>query len=464
MLPDKRTAHFLLVLLILAQGFAPLAAQDKAYARKVVDTLTSPVMHGRGYVFKGDKVAATYIANEFKKLGLLPLGKNFFQEFGFPINTLPKNNSCSLFYGQPQNAGHEVTANSVLTPGQDYLISSASPSVKGRFALEVLDARIVNNDTALSAFQKKDLRKSFLLVDTSGVREKQRLTLMQNYVRYPRNVKGILVAQDATVMTPEGITPTCTRLEPWDLAQLQSTVPVILIRHDDGQSRSRTGLPLSVDVNIDAKFIKNYKSQNVLGYVKGSQYPDSFIVFTAHYDHLGCMGKNVYFPGANDNASGVAMLLNLARYYAQPENKPKCSVLFIAFGAEEVGLIGSRFFSEHPLVPLKSIRFLVNMDILGTGDEGITVVNATLFDKTFKTMQKLNSEHNYLPQVKARGKASISDHYFFTEKGVPCFYIYTLGGIKSYHDVCDRGETLPLTKFDEIFRLLRDFTATVDQR
>ena len=111
---------------------------------------------------------------------------------------------------------------------------------------------------------------------------------------------------------------------------------------------------------------------------------------------------------------------------------------------------------------MTSIRFLVNMDILGTGDEGITVVNATLFDKEFKELQRLNAQGSYLPLVKPRGKAAISDHHFFTESGVPCFYIYTLGGIKAYHDTCDRRETLPLTEFEDLFLLLRDFTDWID--
>ena len=94
------------------------------------------------------------------------------------------------------------------------------------------------------------------------------------------------------------------------------------------------------------------------------------------------MGKDVYFPGANDNASGVAMLLNLANYYSKKENQPKCSIAFIAFAGEEAGLLGSKYFSEHPLIPLNKMKFLVNLDLLGTGDEGMMVVNATCIPTT----------------------------------------------------------------------------------
>lgn len=75
--------------------------------------------------------------------------------------------------------------------------------------------------------------------------------------------------------------------------------------------------PGNFKVNIEHKFLKDFKASNVCGIVKGTVKPDSFILITAHYDHLGGLGKDTYFPGANDNASGVSLLLNLARYYAQ---------------------------------------------------------------------------------------------------------------------------------------------------
>ncbi|MFL5753434.1 MAG: M28 family peptidase, partial [Bacteroidia bacterium] len=81
----------------------------------------------------------------------------------------------------------------------------------------------------------------------------------------------------------------------------------------------------NIDAIIEAKFIPEFKTRNTCAFIKGTQYPDSFLVFTAHYDHLGMMGKETVFPGANDNASGIAMLLNLASWYSKPQNKPKCS-------------------------------------------------------------------------------------------------------------------------------------------
>lgn len=211
----------------------------------------------------------------------------------------------------------------------------------------------------------------------------------------------------------------------------------------------------SFRINLENKLVDKFKAANVCGVVKGTQKPDSMIIISAHYDHLGGMGTETFFPGANDNASGVALLLNLARYYAK--NPAPYSIGFLLFAGEEAGLIGSKYFTENPLVPLKSIRFLINTDLAGTGEEGITVVNASEFPKEFAMMNAINEEKHLVAMINARGKAANSDHYFFTEKGVPAFFFYTMGGIKAYHDIDDRAATLPLNEHEDLFKLVVAF-------
>lgn len=215
----------------------------------------------------------------------------------------------------------------------------------------------------------------------------------------------------------------------------------------------------SIDVIFENKYIPKFKCQNIISYVKGTQQPDSFIVFTAHYDHLGAMGSQTYFPGANDNASGVSVLLNLAKYYKT--HPSKYSVAFIFFSGEEAGLLGSKYYSEHPIFPLSKIKFLTNMDLLGTGDDGIMVVNASVFKNQFEKLNTINKEKNYVKQIKQRGKAANSDHYWFTEKGVPSFFIYTMGGIQAYHDIYDIEKTLPLTDYVDVCKLLIEFVEKI---
>jgi Zn-dependent M28 family amino/carboxypeptidase len=189
--------------------------------------------------------------------------------------------------------------------------------------------------------------------------------------------------------------------------------------------------------------------------VKGRIKPDSFIIVCAHYDHLGQMGKKAIFQGANDNAAGVAMLLDLAKYY---QNHPApYTLVFIAFAGEEAGLIGSYYFVNHPLCDLSKTRFVLNLDLVGTGETGITVVNATEYKQEFALLESINSQNHYLNEIKKRGKAANSDHYFFTEAGVPSFFWYQGGPRTAYHDVEDVPETLTLFAYDATFLLARDF-------
>jgi hypothetical protein len=236
----------------------------------------------------------------------------------------------------------------------------------------------------------------------------------------------------------------------WSVAPEQADFTVIQL-----DKKVLNALPQSFNVNIENDLVKNFKAANVCGIINGTIKPDSVIFITAHYDHLGGMGKNTFFPGANDNASGIALLLNLAKYYAA--NPQPYSIGFICFAGEEAGLVGSKYFTENPLIPLKNIRFLINTDLAGTGEDGITVVNATEFPKEFALMTAINNERKLLSDIYSRGKAANSDHYFFTEKGVPSFFFYTMGGIKAYHDIFDKPETLPLNEHEDLFKLIVAF-------
>ena len=236
----------------------------------------------------------------------------------------------------------------------------------------------------------------------------------------------------------------------WSISNDVADYTLIIIK-----KRSLTNEPKEYEIKVEQKLETSFKAFNVCGIVKGTTRPDSVVVFTAHYDHLGGMGDATFFPGANDNASGISLLLNLAKYYAA--NPQPYSIVFLAFAGEEAGLIGSKYFVENPLIPLKSIRFLLNVDLVGTGDEGITVVNASEFANEFALLNKINNEHKLLTAINARGKAANSDHYWFTEKGVPAFFIYTLGGIKAYHDIDDKAATLPLTEYKDLFQLIVKF-------
>lgn len=357
--------------------------QDIAFARKVVDTLTSPYFWGRGYTKDGSARAAKFLSDRFSEYGLEPLtGDNYLQAFSFPVNTFPGKMSVSV-------------NGKILMPGRDFLVAPESRGIKESCKLVQTDSTHFQND------------------------------------------KNRIVVSLEDKLT-------------WSVSQWQENYTSIKI-HKEAVKQT----PTEIKVDIENKYLGSFNAYNVCGMVKGKVHPDSMIVITAHYDHLGGMGADTYFPGANDNASGVSLLLNLARYYAA--NPPEFSIVFICFAGEEAGLLGSKYFSEHSPIDLKNIRFLLNTDLAGTGEDGITVVNATIYKKEFSLLNKINSENNFLIRINSRGKAANSDHYWFTEKGVPSFFFYTMGGIRAYHDIYDRSETLPLTEHEDLFRLIIKF-------
>jgi len=406
-------------------------AQSVSQARSYMDTLCAPGMYGRGAEFSGDSIAAAYLRDRFGDFGLKAFSKSpdYFQTFHYNINTFP--GKCAL-----------RTNVRTITPGVSFIVNSFSSGGRGRAKIVRLDTAIFSNPAAADRFLKTSLRKKSLVYHGSDLAR-----LVEMPVEYSRKVysaKCIIELEDKKLTA--------------GLSTSQYSNPFFKVLSDSFPAASKR-----VKYNLDAELRRQYKSRNVLAYVEGKKSPDTYIVFTAHYDHLGTMGKDVYFPGANDNASGVAMLLTLAEYYSRPENQPDYSVAFMLFGAEETGLIGSRHYVEHPVFPLKKIRFLINMDLLGTGEDGLMVVNGKILPDYFSLLTRINEEENLLREIKKRGEAANSDHYFFTEAGVPAFFVYTMGGIAAYHDIYDVPETLPLTEFEDVFRLLTRFVTEIDQ-
>jgi aminopeptidase YwaD len=208
----------------------------------------------------------------------------------------------------------------------------------------------------------------------------------------------------------------------------------------------------NLKVNVKQKWESSYQVSNIGAWIKGTAYPDSFIFFTAHYDHLGGMGNKVYFPGANDNASGTALLYELAQYYAKYPSK--YSIVFVAFAAEEIGLEGSKYFVANPAVDLNRIKLVVNLDLMGNGDDGLTVVNAVQEQETYGQLVAANEQQNLFKVINARDNAANSDHYPFTQKGVPAIFIYSLGNHNAYHDVYDRFHPKLLQYFPNYIKLL----------
>ncbi len=410
------------IIAVVLWSSVSLNAQDINYARRVINDLCAPEMYGRGYVKKGDLVAAKYIREELKAAKVKSFNTEYFQEFGFPV---------SLYEGEVRI----VVDDHALIPGEHFIVSAGCPPVDGIYKLIWVDSAMVDNQTTFSQLEKQYLRQTFLVIGD----------VKNQKINHPERLKQIT----SNAFKAKGIIYAAEKKLTWSVSTKWDDFAQIYVK--EGILK-----PFQTSAKIKvASQIKSHSTQNVIGYIEGSKYKDSFVVFTAHYDHLGMMGKEAIFPGANDNASGVAMLLDLVNHYSK--NKPEYNIAFMFFAGEEAGLFGSYYYTQNPLFPLKQISLLLNLDLMGTGDKGLTAVNATVFPDEFQELQLVNMDGEFLPTIAPRGKAQNSDHYYFTENGVKSFFFYLMGDYHFYHDVDDKADALPLSKYNEAFKLIQQF-------
>jgi aminopeptidase YwaD len=404
--------------------FPFLLAAQLEEARRITEQLCSPEFFGRGYVQEGMGKAADFLGDEFQKVGIEPLFQDsYFQHYTYDVNSFP--GSMLLL----QN-GRE------LQPGIHYLVSANSPTIRGSLNYVVIDSLILTDENRLKDEIQKIYtgQKNAIFLDSRGLSRESR-------DEFNRLAYSLTTVATTLVTTDDKFT--------WSVGRFQLQNAVVQIQD------SILAKNASYEVDIEAKLLENFEARNVGGVIRSKKRRAKTIVFCAHYDHLGGMGSEVYIPGANDNASGTAMLISLASNYVKKPSK--YTIVFLAFSGEEAGLLGSEFFVENSPFELKRIKFVLNLDIMGSGEEGITVVNGTVYEKEFDLLSAINSEKGYLKEIKKRGETSNSDHYHFHQKGIPAFFIYTLGENKHYHDVFDTYDELSFSAYEDIIRLLDAF-------
>lgn len=416
----------LLFLFIFIGCFSEVISQNLERAKEHIALLCSEDFEGRGYTNNGHIKAANFIEDQFKKFGLTTLeGKIYQQQFKVNANTF--------------NGKHLLKINGkALKLGVDYIVEPSSPAGRGKTKVMEIDTIGLRTESKLIKISKLINANNTLLINNIGKTD------------YKSTIYGIKAAENPTVLLEK----TDDKLT-WHVSSSLSNTIHFKIKKDVFSDKVK-----QIKYKVKNEFIENITTQNVVAQVKGTIYPDSIILFTAHYDHIGQMDETCYVAGANDNASGTAMLINLAEHYSQ--NPAPYTAVFIAFGGEELGLLGSKHFVDSWWLDLEQIKFQVNLDIVGGGSDGVQIVNSRVFSNAYNIMDSINTKKQYLKQLKLRGAAHNSDHAPFYEKGVPCFFIYTLGGPPHYHDVFDRAETLPLTGYEGLFGLIVDFVGEVE--
>ena len=446
------------LLLFGAAAYHPAAAQTAASdvrqavaaARADVDTLASPRYAGRGYDRRGGAArAAAYLSGRFAEMGVVPFGRTF---------------------GRPYRDTTSVVDGVALavdgTPLRLYTDFLPMPSVPaGWGAGDLVDVGFGLAMPGLDAYGARDVRGRVVIVSDTlprlrppGTPEAPVLLAAQLQTAAARGAVAVVVLADRQRLV-------------YGAPRLDAPLPVFFVDRTAWPAAAQTEVPRRASFWVEARQRQPITGLNVVGMVRGRAVPDSFLVVTAHYDHLGAIatdaattapgdaasGRLVVFPGANDNASGTALLVALAD--AVRRAPLRYTVVFAAVGGEELGLLGSTALAADAPWPLARTRFLLNVDMAASGDGRVLVFGGQDHADALAQLRRVADALPGPPPtvLVPRETRPNSDHWPFARRGVPAFFLLTAGGPQPYHAPDDRAETLNWTAWEGAYRLSLGF-------
>ena len=514
----RRKALFIAASAVLLIGAAPTKPQPDSLAaervRAHVEFLANDLLEGRDTGSRGHQIAASYVASEFRELGLKPGGTNgsWFVDVPFRRATLAAPPAIALkMNGKTSQlaAGKDAAVRPSVTR-RDLDISAPLVFV----GHGVRDARLGIDDYA-----GLDVRGKIVVALSNPVQGiptdvAAHLLSVQPQVAGEQGAVGIIQLDDSATIASQLQRYSSRPVIDWVDAQGQSSrtnaalgivlsselserifekapKPLRTIRAEVATGKKIRGFALPASLTIAAKSNwEDFKSPEVVAVLPGAdpRLASEHVVLMGHLDHLGLKkdakpGEDAVYNGALDNAAGVATMLEAAREFVDSGKRPRRSVMFIANTGEEFGLLGASYFSTHPTVPADQIVGLVDLDM-----------PLLLYD--FTDVVAFGSEHSTTARAVAAAGASMkvsvspdpmpqetlfvrSDHYPFVQRGVPAVFLmtgYANGGQQAwqkflagtYHSVKDDlGQPIRWeagARFAELnYRIARNM-ADADQR
>ena len=354
----NRPAVLLVAVSALAQqALAPRIAERLTAnsLRADVSFLASDALRGRATPSRGLEIAAEYIAAQFRRAGLEPGGDEGYFENSPYRRVTPDTAGLSLTF---------ETGDARIAAG------AASMNLLEAAALDLAHAPVVsatlNNAASLNALTAEQVRGKALLL----------IVPTDTPPSLTRGIPAVIDRLDpALVITvrSKGVArPPRARLR--DTSAHAFHVPVLAVWDPAIRAAAANGKPATVSVHIAAPVVAGVKLRNVIGVLRGSDaaLKNSYLLLTAHYDHLGVRGKGEgdhIYNGANDNASGVASVIEIANALAALPVRPKRSIVFLTFFGEEKDLLGSEYYAHHPGFPLARTIADINLEQLGRTDD-----------------------------------------------------------------------------------------------
>jgi Peptidase family M28 len=422
--------------------------------------IASDALEGRLTGTRGQKMAAAFIANHFQQIGLKPpVNNGYYQTFDL-TSTAPDevyvkvegqryDNLSSIYFIGSDETGGEITGD-ILFAGQGRAEDLKQMEVKDKPVLVYLPAvpyvGAVQGNLAL--LREKGAKTIFIVSGTPG----DYARLLERYKNYLASTDGNLTRGTSDTKGVFVIDqPVAEKMFKTTFAKLEAAA-----KADAAKSPLKKIKPGKVIYKASMK-IKQVPTENVLGYMEGTDKKDELVVITAHYDHegkkKGMQGDQIY-NGADDDGSGTVAVMELAKVFAKAKAEghgPRRSMLFMTVTGEELGLLGSGYYADNPVYPLDKTVVDLNIDMIGRKDPQhkdsapyVYVIGAdklsselhTLSEATNKTYTNLIFDYTYNAEDHPDRIYYRSDHWNFAKKNIPIIFYFN-GVHEDYHQASD---------------------------
>ncbi len=433
-----------------------------------VEYLASEELEGRLSGSPGFFRAAEFAADEFNRIGLKKgFGESYYQTFLVEYNEILSPNVFELYI--------ESNKTKSFSLGEDYVYRGFTGS--GDLIADVVFCGygLSIPENGYDDYSGVDVRGKIVMVFKQNPTWKiENINWGNGYPReksktaFDHGAKGILFVSTPNSKNPQKTIGSVLAGEGEQIEyfpQLHISIESadnFLINSGYTLSRLQYNIdsnkkPYSVELNTTAKIIvkTNYSKEketvNIAGLFEGTKKKDEYIVVGAHLDHVGKQGDKIYFPGANDNASGSAAVLEFARIFALNKIQTERSIIFVLFSSEEAGLFGSKQFVENPPVPLNSIYAMLNFDCIGHGDS-IQIGGGGKSKDLWNLIKSIDAE-NYGLMIDRTWDSGGADAQPFADAGINTAYFVTTNSYTHLHYMTDKPNTLNPLLFEKITKL-----------
>ena len=415
--------------------------------------IASDLLEGRATPSRGQDIAAEYIAAQFRRAGLEAVGDDGYFQTANWVQTAPNTEGFILTLRRTKQV--------IKVPAQQISFAWDQAIKLPRALLFKVDYR---DAKALTALKAEQLAGKVILTEIPDFRREDRskwreLQREQNtFLNALRALKpALIVSLDRHTTSGAGLS-TKRMIDP---ARRQSFNPPmsVLTIHDAQVAKlfdtMKPGTSLaSLSFNLAAAKEQPLKLRNVIGLLRGSdpELKDTFVLVTAHYDHLG-MSPNAegdqIFNGANDDGSGTVSVIELASALAKRESRPKRSIVFMTVFGEERGLLGSRYYGQHPIFPIAKTIADINLEQVGRTDdtEGSQVNRASMTGFDFSDVGEIFQQAGALTGITVFKHPQNSDAFFgrsdnqaLADQGVPAHTMCVAFVYPDYHGLGDHWD------------------------